>query len=46
MRNDNKIVEKLNMSCGFKIASKLSKMKAIEYFLVDPNYYLVMEMRL
>ena len=46
MRNNNKIVEKLNTSCGFKIASKLSIRRAKEYFRVDLNDYLVMEMKL
>ena len=46
MRNNNKIVEKLNTSYGFKIASKLSKIRAKEYFRVDLNDYLVMEMKL
>ena len=46
MRNNNKIVEKLNTSCGFKIASKLSRRRAKEYFRVDLNDYLVMEMKL
>ena len=46
MRNNNKIVEKLNTSYGFKIASKLSRRRAKEYFRVDLNDYLVMEMKL
>lgn len=46
MRNNNKIVEKLNTSCGFKIASKLARRRATEYFPVDLNDYLVMEMKL
>ena len=46
MRNNNKIVTKLNMSCGFKIARKTSVKKAIEEFLIDPSDYLVMEMEL
>ena len=46
MRNNNKIVEKLNTSCGFKIASKLSRRRAKEYFRIDLNDYIVMEMKL
>ena len=46
MRKNNKIVEKLNASCGFKIASKASRKRAIEYFLIDLNDYVVMDMKL
>ena len=46
MRNDNKIVKKLNMSYGFKIARKTSEKEAIKNFLIDPSDYLVMEMEL
>jgi hypothetical protein len=46
MRKNNKIVEKLNTNCGFKIASKSSRRRATEYFLIDLNDYVIMEMKL
>ena len=46
MRKNNKIVEKMNANCGFKIASKASRRRATEYFLIDLNDYVVMDMKL